>query len=95
MLSRYYLLLTSLAIVGPVVPGSLEAPEPLAVGTIAPPSTETGQPSCMDDTDFDAGWCWARLNWITDPNDCLDDAPSDEFVEGCLSFTGVEGLEYE
>jgi hypothetical protein len=33
------------------------------------------------------------LNRVTDPNECLYDAPSEEFVEGCLAYTGIEGLE--
>ena len=33
------------------------------------------------------------LSRIADPSDCPIDAPSEEFIKGCLAFTGLEGLD--
>jgi hypothetical protein len=36
-----------------------------------------------------AGYAWASSHKITDASDCK--GTSQEFIEGCLAFTGIEG----
>lgn len=62
---------------------------PLPVRNVGRADLFHGYPCEADCSIHQAGYAWASTHKIANPKDCR--GTSQEFIEGCLAFTGVDG----
>lgn len=62
---------------------------PLPVQNVGRADLFHGYRCDMDCSIHQAGYAWASVHKIANPKDCK--GTSQEFIEGCLAFTGIDG----
>jgi len=62
---------------------------PLPVQNVGRADLFHGYPCEVDCSIHQAGYAWASTHKIANPRDC--NGTSQEFIEGCLAYTGIEG----